>query len=142
MPGAPVIGKIQRADIRPRLQAAVFHHQQRGRTALGQTAKVADQAFFQRALQAGIDGGFDLPGLRLGVAQALGQQRGMHRRLQPAGNHRFLAGIGHVGGTPDALGLHPRQHLVTRPLCGLWVSVRAQSAGCLRKHRQQRGLGM
>ena len=136
------VGELQRAHVGPRFQRGVVHHQQRRRRALGQLREIAGQALFQHALQRGVQRAADARAPRVGRAQALGQQRRRHGRLQAARHHRFDARIVHLRGGPHAQRGHARQHLVARGARGLGVAVGAQPAGRLRQHRQQRGFGL
>jgi hypothetical protein len=75
-------------------------------------------------------------------AQALREQRRVHRRAQAARDHRFDPRIVHLRARPRAAAGHARQQLVARRLRGLRCAVRAQAAGRLRQHGQQGGFGM
>ncbi len=136
------VAERHRADVGARLQVAVVHHEQRRGGALGQLREIRADPILQGALQVGVEGGDDVRGARRLPAQAFGQQRGMHRRLQRARHHRLDARVIDLRTRPHLQFDHALEHLVARGARGLRMPVRTQPARRLRQHRQQRRFGL
>ena len=134
------VGDIHRAEVGAHGHALVLHDQDRRRGALRQTCPPAQQQILQTQLQAGIEGGVD-QWRAAGTVQSPRQQGRQARLTARREKHRLLQRLIHQGLWPHLKFAQTPQHLVTRCLGAFGMAVRAQAAGRLRQHREQRGIG-
>ena len=142
MAEAQLVAERHRSDIGARFQRGVIDHQQGCRRARRQVGEIRGYALLQGALQRGIQRGGDAFRLRVGGAQALGQQGRVHRRPQAARDNALDACVVDLRSCPRAAARHPRQQLVARLAGGVGRAVGTQSAWRLRQHGEQRSLRM
>ncbi|MCY1267948.1 hypothetical protein D9M70_163910 [compost metagenome] len=136
---APRVAEVDRAEVGAHRHALALDHQQAGRGGFRQARTPAEQQVFQTALQGRIDQRADQRRAARAV-QAPRQQRREARFLARSEQHRFFQRLVHRCLRPHAEGGEALQHLVARRLGAFGVAIRAQPAGRLRQHREQRRL--
>ncbi|MNZ21898.1 hypothetical protein D3C78_389800 [compost metagenome] len=140
MAEAALVGDVDGTQVGAHRHGLVLHHQDGRRGALGQARAPAQQQVFQAALEGGVEGGADQR-RAVGAVQPPSQQRRQAGLLARGEEHGLLQGFVHRPPGPDLELRQAPQHLVAGRLGPLRVAVRAQPAGGLGQHGEQRRLG-
>ncbi|MNS31056.1 hypothetical protein D3C72_631000 [compost metagenome] len=140
MPEAALVGQVDGAQVGTHRHGLRIDHQDGGGGALRQPRAPAQQQVFEAPLQRCIERGADQR-RAVGAVQAPGQQRRQGRFLTWRQHQRFFACLTDLLGRPHLVFGQALQHLVPGALGTLGVAVRAQAAGRLGQHGQQRRFG-